>query len=45
MYEYGVYNIKTNERKIFFGYTFENACKRVKADPAEYEIEYVEYVD
>ena len=45
MYEYKVYNVKTNEEKILFGYTFEKACAKAKINPADYEIEYAEYVD
>ena len=45
MYEYRTYNAKTSEERIFFGYTFENACKRAKVNPAEYVVVDMEYVD
>ena len=45
MYEYGIYNTKTNERKILFGYTLEKACKRANVNLEDYVVEYAEYMD
>lgn len=45
MYEFGIYNNKTNAREIIFGYTYANACKSAKIEPAEWTVDYVEYVD
>ena len=45
MCEYGVIN-KTNEEKtIFFGYDFADACRRAGADPTVWKVEYEDYVD
>lgn len=46
MYEYGIRNVKTNERTIIFGYSWNNAVQRSKLDnEADWTIEYYEYVD
>ena len=45
MYEYGIINIATGERNIIFGYSYQNACRRSNLNPAEWEIDYSEYVD
>ena len=45
MYEFGIYNKKTNEREVIFGYNYANACAGAKIEPAEWTVDYVEYVD
>lgn len=45
MYEYGIYNIHTDEEEIIFGYNFADACRRAKLNTDEWEILYREYVD
>lgn len=45
MYEYGIYNVTTNEENIIFGYSFENACRRANLNPQKWEVTYQEYVD
>ena len=45
MYEYGIYNIKTNERNVIFGRTFEKACERAKLNPEDWDTEYCDYID
>lgn len=45
MYEYGIYNIITNEEDIIFGHSFEDACRRAKLNPQEWKVIYQEYID
>ena len=45
MNEYTVLNEKTNEMDIFFGYTFEDACRRSKVNENDYTILDIEYID
>ena len=45
MKEYGIYNVKTGERKIIFGHYFKNALDRYELDSTEWELEYCEYID
>lgn len=45
MYEYGIYNTKTNEKDVVFGRTFGDACRRAKLDPENWEVNYQYYVD
>lgn len=45
MYEFGVYNIITNERKILFGYNATNALKRAELNTEEWQVEYADYID
>ena len=37
MYEYEALNTTTNERKIIFGYTFEDELNRNDLNPNEYK--------
>ena len=45
MYEFGLIKLATGEEKIIFGYNINNAFKRAKLNPAEYVVNYREYVD
>jgi hypothetical protein len=45
MYEYGLTHSYCDMRTIVFGYDFYDACKRHNLNPAEWEIDYSEYVD
>lgn len=45
MYEYGIYNIHTNEETMIYGYTSADAFRRAKLDKADWRISYYEYVD
>ena len=45
MYEFGVYNIITNERKTLFGYNATNAFKRGDLNTEEWQVEYADYID
>ncbi len=45
MYEYETLNTTTNERKIIFGYTFEDALKRNDLNPNEYKYIARWYID
>ena len=45
MYEYEALNTTTNERKIIFGYTFEDALKRNDLNPNEYKYIARWYID
>ena len=45
MYEYHIYNDKTSEEEIIFGYSLEDAFRRSKLDPSEWTVWLSEYVD
>ena len=45
MLEYGIYNLRTDEEMVIYGYNFDNACKRAGLNPEEWQIIYREYVD
>ena len=48
MNEYCLFKSVTGERKIIFGYNYEDACRRAQINPPlgpEWEVEYTEYVD
>lgn len=45
MYEFNLINIYTNEMKYAFGYNYKDACKRFNLNPAEWIIDWQEYVD
>ena len=45
MYEFGVYNIITNERKILFGDKSTFALKRAELNTEEWQVEYADYID
>jgi hypothetical protein len=45
MYEYGIHNIKTNERNNIFGRTFNDACRRAHLEPELWDVDYQYYVD
>ena len=45
MYEYGVINTKTNKQEVLFGYNLKDACRRANVEAADYEVEYMEYID
>lgn len=46
MYEFGIRNVKTDERNIIFGYSWRDAIRRSKlTNEEDWEIEYEEYVD
>ena len=45
MYEYEALNTTTNERKIIFGYTFEDALKRNDLNPNGYKYIARWYID
>lgn len=43
MLEYGIYNGIITE--VIYGYNFIDACKRHNLNPAEWEVEYIEFID
>lgn len=46
MYEYEIYNERTNERDFIYGYNREDAWKRRKnIDRNEWKIIHAEYID
>ena len=45
MAEFGIYNVKTGEQKIIFGYNFKDALRRQGLDSSEWAISYSEYID
>ena len=45
MYEFGLTKLATGEEEIIFGYDISNAFKRANLNPAEYVVNYREYVD
>ena len=45
MKEFGIYNVKTKEEKIVFGYSLKDALDRYGLDSAEWETWYCEYLD
>ena len=45
MYEFDIVNIYTGENRIVFGYTFEDALRRVNLAPADWGAVRMEYVD
>ena len=44
MYEIDIRNKNTNETRIIAGYNFEDAFRRAKLIPEEWEVEFYEYV-
>lgn len=45
MYEFHIQHIACNDTDIIFGYDFNDACRRSKFDPEEWQIIMQEYVD
>ena len=45
MYEYRIINKSTNEEDVIFGHTYADAYRRAGLNPAEWVIDYQEYVD
>ena len=45
MYEYVITNITTNENRMVFGYTYENAMRKAKLNANEWQVEWAEYID
>lgn len=45
MYEYMITNITTNENRMVFGYTYENAMRKAKLNANEWQVEWAEYID
>ena len=45
MYEIDVKNRYSGERDTIFGYNFEDACRRAKYDPTDFECLDLWYVD
>lgn len=45
MYEYGIWNAKTNQQNVIFGRTFNRACERAHIDSEDWEILWIEYID
>lgn len=46
MYEYEIRNLKTNEERILFGYTLENAMRKAGIETTnEWKLVYAEYID
>lgn len=45
MNEYEIYNLKTNERTIIFGYNWQDACRRAEINPAEWVGYWMGYCD
>jgi hypothetical protein len=45
MYEFEVCNKETNERTLFFGYNFKDACRRSNTDPDLWDVLTYEYID
>lgn len=45
MYEYHIYNDKTGEEKIIFGYRLGDAFRRANLESSEWTIWLTEYVD
>ena len=46
MFEYTIYNKKTNEQEVIFGYTVDDAFERCPIfDPKDWEVVFCEYAD
>ena len=45
MKEFGIYNVKTKEEKIVFGYSFKDALNRYGLNSIEWAMSYCEYID
>ena len=45
MYEYTLTHISTGERKIVFGYSWQDAIHRANIQAEDWDIEHEDYVD
>lgn len=45
MYEFGLTHLATGKQTVIFGFDVNSAFKRSKLNPAEYVVNYREYVD
>ena len=45
MFEFGIFNISTNDENIIFGYDFSDACKRANLNAEDWGVTYYEYID
>ena len=45
MYEYGIWNAKTNQQIVIFGRTFSHACERARITEEDWEVLWTEYND
>lgn len=45
MYEYSVINRETEEQHTFYGYSFNDACRRLNENPENWQILRVDYCD